>query len=106
MSQATPAAAESRKAGRGKFELDERLAAYKGVWVFIEHERGAVHPVSFELLGEGRKLADQLGVDLAGVVLGAPGEAVPRRSSMARTSAIWWRIRCWPITATSPTPGR
>ena len=29
MSQATPAAAESRKAGRGKFELDERLAAYK-----------------------------------------------------------------------------
>ncbi|HNI64775.1 MAG TPA: electron transfer flavoprotein subunit alpha/FixB family protein [Pseudomonadales bacterium] len=76
MSQATPAAAESRKAGRGKFELDERLAAYKGVWVFIEHERGAVHPVSFELLGEGRKLADQLGVDLAGVVLGAPGEAV------------------------------
>ncbi len=59
---------------RRKFELDERLKAYKGVWVFIEHERGAVHPVSWELLGEGRKLADKLGVELAGVVMGAPGE--------------------------------
>jgi electron transfer flavoprotein alpha subunit len=32
--------------------------------------------VSWELLGEGRKLADQLGVELAGVVLGAPGPAM------------------------------
>ncbi|BAP88475.1 electron transfer flavoprotein subunit alpha [Burkholderiales bacterium GJ-E10] len=63
---------------KGKFELDERLKAYQGVWVFIEHERGEVHPVSWELLGEGRKLADKLGVALAGVVLGAPGEATRR----------------------------
>lgn len=61
-------------AGKKKFELDERLKAYKGVWVFIEHERGAIHPVSLELLGEGRKLADALGVELAGVVMGPPGE--------------------------------
>jgi Electron transfer flavoprotein, alpha subunit len=57
-----------------KIVLDERLQAYKGVWVFVEHERGQVHPVSWELLGEGRKLADMLGVELAGVVLAAPGE--------------------------------
>jgi electron transfer flavoprotein alpha subunit len=63
-----------RRAGRGKVELDERLKAYQGVWVFIEHERGQVHPVSWELLGEGRKLADKLGVKLSGVVLAAPGE--------------------------------
>jgi len=62
-----------RKAGKGKVELDERLKAYKGVWVFVEHERGEVHPVSWELLGEGRKLADKLGVTLSGVVLGVPG---------------------------------
>lgn len=61
-------------AGKKKFELDERLKAYKGVWVFVEHERGAIHPVSLELLGEGRKLADLLGVELAGVVMGPPGE--------------------------------
>ena len=59
---------------RRKFELDPRLAAYTGVWVFVEHERGLVHPVSRELLGEGRKLADILGVKLAGVVLAAPGD--------------------------------
>ncbi len=63
-----------KPAGRRKFELDERLKAYKGVWVFIEHERGAAHPVSWELLGEGRKLADKLGVELGAVVPGAPGE--------------------------------
>ena len=61
------------KKGKKKFELDPRLAGYKGVWVFVEHERGQVHPVSWELMGEGRKLADMLGVELAGVVLGAPG---------------------------------
>lgn len=59
-----------RPANRRKVELDPRLAAYKGVWVFIEHERGVTHPVAWELLGEGRKLADRLGVELAGVVLG------------------------------------
>ncbi|MDP3842161.1 MAG: electron transfer flavoprotein subunit alpha/FixB family protein [Oxalobacteraceae bacterium] len=67
-----------KKAGRGKYELDERLKSYKGVWVFIEHERGDVHPVSWELLGEGRKLADQLGVTLSGVVLG-PQDLATRR---------------------------
>jgi electron transfer flavoprotein alpha subunit len=53
-----------------KKELPEHLKAYRHVWVFIEYERGAIHPVSLELLGEGRKLADKLGVELAGVVLG------------------------------------
>jgi electron transfer flavoprotein alpha subunit len=64
--------------GRRKVELDPRLAAYRGVWVFVEHERGATHPVSWELLGEARKLADQLGVEVAAVVLGAPGLATRR----------------------------
>ncbi len=77
MSEQAPSS-PARPTGRRKVELDPRLAAYKGVWVFIEHERGAAHQVSFELLGEGRKLADALGVELAGVVLGAPGEATRR----------------------------
>ena len=58
-----------------KKELPERFKSYKHVWVFVELERGHVHPVSWELMGEGRKLADKLGVQLAGVVLGGPGEA-------------------------------
>ncbi|MBM4349144.1 MAG: electron transfer flavoprotein subunit alpha [Deltaproteobacteria bacterium] len=44
--------------------------AYKNVWVFIEHEHGKVSSVSFELLGEGRKLADTLGCQLCGFVFG------------------------------------
>jgi len=72
------AAAPVKKAGKGKYELDDRLKAYQGVWVFVEHERGEVHPVSWELLGEGRKLADQLGVTLSGVILGAADLATRR----------------------------
>lgn len=67
-----------RPAGRAaaKKELPEHLKAYRHVWVFIEYEHGAVHPVSFELLGEGRKLADKLGVELAAVVLGGERSAL------------------------------
>lgn len=43
---------------------------YQGVWVYIEQRNGKVAPVSLELLGAGRKLADKLGVELAGVLLG------------------------------------
>jgi len=71
-------AAVKKSAGKGKYELDDRLKAYQGVWVFIEHEQSQVHPVSWELLGEGRKLADKLGVDLSAVVMGPPGIAVGR----------------------------
>jgi electron transfer flavoprotein alpha subunit len=69
------AAAVPRKKGR-RSQLDERYAAYKNVWVFVEHERGVLHPVSLELLGKGRELADVLGVDLAGVVIGPKDEAI------------------------------
>jgi len=75
MSEPQAAPAAKRGGNHRKMELDPRLQAYRGVWVFVEHERGAIQPVSWELLGEGRKLADQLGVELAGVVMGAPGEA-------------------------------
>lgn len=46
------------------------LTRYQGVWVFIEQREGQVAPVSLELLGEGQKLAQKLGVELSGVLLG------------------------------------
>ncbi len=72
MSNPTRGAAPSA-AGRAaaKKELPEHFKAYKHVRVFIEAERGQVHPVSWELMGAGRKLADKLGVQLAAVVLGS-----------------------------------
>lgn len=45
-------------------------AESRGIWVFLEQIGGQVAPVSFELLGAGRRLADALGVDLSGVLLG------------------------------------
>ncbi|MDE2584771.1 MAG: electron transfer flavoprotein subunit alpha/FixB family protein [Betaproteobacteria bacterium] len=65
---------QAKKPARKKVELDPRFVNYKHVWVFIENERGVVHSVSWELLGEGRKLANALGVELVGVVMAGPGE--------------------------------
>lgn len=59
-----------------KRTLEPRFVDYRGVWVFIEHERGHAHPVSWELIGKGRELADKLQVELAGVVLGGTADAV------------------------------
>lgn len=54
-------------AGGAKKEAD---SAASGVWVFIEQRGGHIRNVSLELVGEGRKLADELGEELAGVVIG------------------------------------
>ncbi|MBZ2174881.1 electron transfer flavoprotein subunit alpha [Schnuerera sp. xch1] len=43
---------------------------YKGVWVFAEQREGKLLNVSIELLGEGRKIADQLNTNLTAVLLG------------------------------------
>ncbi len=47
---------------------------YRGVWVFAEQSRGVVAPVACELLGEGRRLADELGTDLTAVLFGSTAE--------------------------------
>lgn len=54
----------------GSRALAEKLAAYRGVWVFIEQTEGEVAKVSWELLGKGRELAVALGVELSAVVIG------------------------------------
>jgi electron transfer flavoprotein alpha subunit len=43
---------------------------YRGVWVFIEEKDGIVAPVSLELLGAGRILADKRKTELSGVLIG------------------------------------
>jgi len=46
------------------------IAAFKNVWVFCEQRNSKMMPTTLELISEGRKLADQLGVKLCGVLLG------------------------------------
>ncbi|WP_244833783.1 electron transfer flavoprotein subunit alpha/FixB family protein [Clostridium sp. BJN0001] len=52
------------------------IADYKGVWVFAEQREGELQKVSLELLGQGRKVADKLGVKLTAVLLGNNIEAL------------------------------
>jgi electron transfer flavoprotein alpha subunit len=84
MSDAPSPSASKRPAGRGRnLELPDHLKAYKGVWVFIEHDRGHVHSVSWELVGEARKLADKLGSPVGVVVLGGPDEPLESYAAQA-----------------------
>ncbi|MCL4525476.1 MAG: electron transfer flavoprotein subunit alpha/FixB family protein [Gammaproteobacteria bacterium] len=78
-------AAPAKPKGKKRLELDPRLAAYKGIWVFVEMERGQVHQVSWELLGEGRKLADILDVELSAIILGGRSEELGSAARSAFT---------------------
>ncbi|AET68753.1 electron transfer flavoprotein, alpha subunit [Desulfosporosinus orientis DSM 765] len=49
---------------------------WSGVWVIIEYSNGKIAPVSWELLGEGRKLADAIGCGLCGVIAGNQVDSV------------------------------
>ncbi len=42
-----------------------------GTWVFLEQEGGRLEGVSLELLGRGRRIADEAGTGLTGILLGA-----------------------------------
>lgn len=43
---------------------------HRGVMVFAEQDDGKIHPISYELLGKGREIADKLGLELSCVLLG------------------------------------
>jgi len=55
---------------RKGLETTRDLSAYRDVWVWAEQDGGKIQSVTYELLGEGRKLADALGMKLAAVLLG------------------------------------
>ena len=46
------------------------VTQYRGVWVVAEHLHGHFRRGTLELLGEGRRLAGKLGVELSAVLLG------------------------------------
>lgn len=61
--------AEPRKKEASEEQMPD-WSAYRGVLVFVEQRDGAAKAVSWQLLGEGRKLADKLEVSLLAVVIG------------------------------------
>ena len=52
------------------------VAAFQDVWVFCEQRQGEMTPTTYELISEGRKLADELGVKLCGLLLGSQVEGL------------------------------
>lgn len=55
---------------RAKVNQGIDLTTYHDVWVIGEQREGKTHPVTIELVGEGRKLADKLGKKLVVVLAG------------------------------------
>ena len=52
-------------------EVEQEVSeGFSGVWVFAEQRDGRLKSVAYELLAEGRKLADKLGTEVCAVCLG------------------------------------
>lgn len=47
------------------------ISAYKGVWIFAEQKKGKIQSVTYELLGAGRKLADDRNTYLGAILIGS-----------------------------------
>ncbi len=58
------------KVERGAGKGTEGIEFYKGVMVFAEQHSGEIQECTFELLGEGRRLAGKLGHELSAVLAG------------------------------------
>ncbi|RLC30499.1 MAG: electron transfer flavoprotein subunit alpha [Deltaproteobacteria bacterium] len=61
-----------RGAGKGTENIEE----YNGVMVFAEQHAGEMKNCSYELLGEGRKLAEKLGEELSAILPGSRVESL------------------------------
>ncbi|MEE8638137.1 MAG: electron transfer flavoprotein subunit alpha/FixB family protein, partial [Candidatus Margulisiibacteriota bacterium] len=51
-------------------ETSTDISHYKGIWIFAEQREGKIQPVAYELLGQGKKLANDLKTDLSAVLCG------------------------------------
>ena len=51
---------------------------YKGIWVFCEQRDGELMPTDFELVSEARRLANEMGCKVTGVLMGDGVEAAAK----------------------------
>ena len=54
------------------------FSEYKGIWVFCEQRNGELMPTDFELVSEARRLANEMGCKVTGVLLGDGVEATAK----------------------------
>ena len=65
------------------------LDDWSGIWVFAEFRHGTIAPVTFELLGIGRTLANERGVSLSAVLLGHDVEQFSNQLIAAGADTIY-----------------
>ncbi len=68
----------------------EDLAAYGGVWVWVEQFNRRAGGISLEMLGQGRKLADQRKVTLTACVLGHTVEHIAKEAISYGADRVFW----------------
>ena len=84
-------------------EAVENLAAYSGVWVWVEQFNGRTGSISVEMLGQGRKLADQRKVALTACVLGHNVEHIAKEAISFGADRVFW-VDDPSLAAYSPAP--
>lgn len=68
----------------------EGLEAYQGVWVWVEQFQGEASSISWEMVGKGRKLADQNETALTACVLGHDVEHIARQAIAYGADRVFW----------------
>jgi len=66
------------------------LAAYQGVWVWVEQFKGQACGISWEMLGQGRKLADQRKTALSACLLGHHVEHIAKEAVAFGADRVFW----------------
>jgi electron transfer flavoprotein alpha subunit len=61
----------------------------KGIWVFAEVKEGNVRKITFELLSQGKKMAEKLGEELVAVLLGSGVESLTGRLAEYADKVYW-----------------
>lgn len=79
------------------------LSQYKGVWVFAEQRDNKIMPVAIELLGEGKKLADEIGTKLCAIVCGNNIESLTEELIAYGADKVY--VADYPELATYTTDG-
>lgn len=79
------------------------LSQYKGVWVFAEQRDNKIMPVAIELLGEGKKLADEIGTKLCAIVCGSNIESLTEELIAYGADKVY--VADYPELATYTTDG-
>lgn len=86
---ACPAAALSMEANEGQASSTVKNVSSTGIWVLTECFQGEIVPVTFELLGEARRLADLQPQAVSAVLLGQYEEALVRQLFAAGADTVY-----------------